>query len=307
MTSRPKVAVLLSTYNGEAFLEAQLDSLLAQEGVSLEVFARDDGSSDGTLAILARHAAHWPALASAMAGANLGPAGSFLALLSAAPDGFDAYAFCDQDDVWLPDKLAFATAALAEAGERPALYCSAVMCVDADLGPLGERRLEGDGSFAQLLFENIAFGATVAMNPAARALIVERPPGAAAAMHDWWCALVVAAFGTVIQDPRAEVLYRQHGANAVGASVHRGGELAGGLGRLIGNPRRFYPIHAQAEAFARLWGADLTPERRQVLDALVASRRSPVSRLAFAAGGEVRRARWIDALAVRALIALNLY
>src|SRR5580698_8909922 len=105
----PTVAVLMSTYNGEAFLAAQLDSLADQRGVELQVFVRDDGSSDRTLAILSDHARLWPQLAAPMGGDSRGPAGSFLALMRAAPEGFDHYAFCDQDDVWLPDKLFHAT------------------------------------------------------------------------------------------------------------------------------------------------------------------------------------------------------
>jgi glycosyltransferase involved in cell wall biosynthesis len=306
--SRPRVAVLLSTYNGEAFLAAQLDSLLAQEGVDVDVFARDDGSTDGTVAILARYAAHWPGLASVTAGPNLGPAASFLAVLAGAPEGFDFYAFCDQDDVWLPAKLARAAERLGEVGPaRPGLYCSSVMCVDEALRPIGERRIDGDANFQHLLFENVAFGNTVVLNAAARALIVARPPTRGAVMHDWWCALAVSAFGTIVQDRWAGVLYRQHRGNAVGSSTNRLAEFAGRLADLARNPRRFYRIHAQAEEFQRLWGADLPRTGRAMLAALVGSRRTLWRRLGFAALGPVVRGRWVDTVAVRVLIALGFY
>ena len=113
----PRVAVLLSTHNGEAFLAAQLDSLLAQQGVAVELFARDDGSTDSTRAILTRYGRHWPGLAAVTSGSNLGPAASFLTLLAGAPGGFDFYAFCDQDDVWLPGAPASRVRKLA-AGPR---------------------------------------------------------------------------------------------------------------------------------------------------------------------------------------------
>jgi glycosyltransferase involved in cell wall biosynthesis len=305
---RPRIAVLLSTYNGEAFLAAQLDSLLAQEGVEVEVFARDDGSSDATLAILAGYARHWPGLARPMAGANLGPAASFMTLLGDAPDGFDGYAFCDQDDVWLPDKLARAMSSQGAAGEdAPALYCSRVTCVDRALRPLGPAPIKRDGSFEHLLFENIAFGVTVVMNRPAAALVRARPPRAGMIMHDWWCALTVSAFGSVTYDAQPSVLYRQHGLNQIGQSPSRVGEWAR-LARLFARaPRRFWPIHAQAAEFLRLYGPDLDSDRRRLVEALVDSRRSLTARIGFAASGNIRRADALGALVARMLVAADLY
>jgi glycosyltransferase involved in cell wall biosynthesis len=305
---RPRIAVLISTYNGEAFLAAQLDSLLAQEGVAVEVFARDDGSSDATLAILADYAHHWPALARPLTGPNLGPAASFLTLLASAPDSFDGYAFCDQDDVWLPDKLARAMSSLGAAGEdAPALYCSRVMCVDAALRPLGPAPIKHDSRFEHLLFENIAFGVTVVMNRPAAALVRAHPPGAGMIMHDWWCALTISAFGSVTYDPQPGVLYRQHGRNQIGQSPGRIGEWAR-LAKLFARaPRRFWPIHAQAAEFLRLYGPNLDPGRRRRVEAVVDSRRSLAARLAFAASGDIRRADALGALIARVLVAANLY
>jgi glycosyltransferase involved in cell wall biosynthesis len=90
-----------------------LDSLRAQEGVRVDLHVRDDGSSEATLAVLARFAEAWPELAKVQSGPNLKPAASFLELLQTAPPDADFYAFSDQDDVWLPQKLARATDALA--------------------------------------------------------------------------------------------------------------------------------------------------------------------------------------------------
>jgi glycosyltransferase involved in cell wall biosynthesis len=302
----PHIAVLLSTYNGAPWLAAQLDSLAAQEGVDVEVFARDDGSGDATCEVLARYADRWPRLAEAPSGPNLGPAMSFLALLAAAPDGFDGYALCDQDDVWPPQKLARACRALAGA-DGPALYCSQVMCVDADLGPLGPAPVKDDPRFEHLLFENIAFGVTVVMNAAAAQLVRSRPPERGVIMHDWWCALVVSAFGEVIYDPEPGVLYRQHGGNEIGQDVSRIAELPRQARRLWRAPGRFWPAHAQAREFLRLWGEDLAPPRRALVQAFVDSKRSLSARLAYAAAGPILRERLTDALVARALVAAGLY
>ena len=304
----PRIAVLLSTFNGEAFLAGQLDSLLAQRDVEVEVFARDDGSSDATREILVGYARWWPQLAAPMTGPNLGPAASFLTLLGSETGGFDAFAFCDQDDVWLPDKLARAAGRLRDGGgDSPALYCSRVMCVDRSLRPLGPAPIKRDGRFEHLLFENIAFGVTVVMNVGAAALVRSRLPRSGVIMHDWWCALVVSAFGKVIYDERPGVLYRQHGENQIGQSASRLGEWAR-LARVFARaPERFYPIHAQAAEFLRLIGDDLAPRDRQLAQALVDSKRSTAARLAYAASGKISRADILGAVVARGLIAAGLY
>jgi hypothetical protein len=303
-----RVAVLLSTYNGAAFLEAQLESLAAQEDVEVEVFARDDGSSDATRRILAAHGARWPGLAAVADGPNLGPAMSFLTLLAAAPEGFDAYAFCDQDDVWPVRKLARAVVSLDNGpADRPALYCSRVLCVDAELKPLGLGPKKEDGSFEHLLFENIAFGATVVMNAAAARLVRSRPPAAGVIMHDWWCALVTSAFGEVIYDPEPGLLYRQHGGNEIGQGSGRLAEAWRMTRIFVRGPGRFWPVHAQAAEFLRLWGEALDPARRRSAETLVASKASLGGRLAFAATGRIRRASLSGAIAGRLLIATGLY
>jgi glycosyltransferase involved in cell wall biosynthesis len=304
----PRIAVLLSTYNGEAFLAAQLDSLLAQRGVAVEVFARDDGSGDGTVAILARYGRHWPGLAATAGGGNIGAAASFLTLLAEAPEGFDYYAFSDQDDVWAPDKLARAVETLEAMGPGgPRLYCSRVTCVDERLRPLGEAGLSDDTCFERQLFDCTGYGNTMVMDAAARALIASRLPADGAVMHDWWCGLVLSALGRFVHDPWSGVLYRQHGRNIFGANPRRGAEILGHLRDLLRNRRRFYPIHAQAAALARLHGDRLSAAQLRRVEGLVNSRRSLPGRLAYAALGPVSHFRLVGAIAARGLIALGWY
>ena len=304
---KPRVAVLMSTYNGARWLPAQLDSLDAQEGVEVTLIVRDDGSTDDTLAVLARYARRWPALAHVPSGPNLGPPMSFLALLAAAPSGADYYAFCDQDDVWRPGKLARAVARLA-AEPGPALYGSNVTCVAEDLSPIGVPREDGDGRFQHLLFENIVYGCTAVMNRAARELIAARPPERGVIMHDWWCALVAAAFGRVIYDPEPGlILYRQHGGNSIGAQTS---PLAVSFGQallLLRNPAGYYRIHAQVAEFDRLFGADLQGERGAALRRLVRSKETLASRVRYAASRHLVRSGVLGDIAARALIVAGWY
>ena len=124
------VVVLLSTYNGERFLEEQLESIVAQKGVKPTIIVRDDGSTDRTREILDKWQEggrlRW------YNGPNMGPARSFLNLLRDSDDA-DYYAFSDQDDYWLPEKLDVATSKLAPYGDEPALYFSQTQLVDKDL------------------------------------------------------------------------------------------------------------------------------------------------------------------------------
>jgi glycosyltransferase involved in cell wall biosynthesis len=304
----PRVAILMSTYNGAAFLEAQLASLAAQEGVDCRLFVRDDGSTDDTLSILARHADRWPNLAAPLAGPNLGPAMSFLSLLASVPADFDCYAFCDQDDVWLPGKLARAAERLAAlTPARPALYCSRVTCVAEDLTPLGSLFGDGDGRFEHLLFENIASGITVVMNRAAREAVVSRLPAAGVIMHDWWCALVVSALGEVIHDLAPGALYRQHGANVVGARSNPLAEIALRLRAFFRDPKAFYPVHAQAAEFLRRFEGLLAPRQAGFLRTFVASKASAGARLRYALSGRVVRSKWLDAIVARGLMMAGWY
>lgn len=246
--SAGQVAILLSTRNGALFLQEQLESILAQSVASWVIYWRDDGSTDATPALMrsfARGAGRDRCIEvgapDGVQAGHLGIAGSFLALLRAAPPG-TVVAFADQDDVWLPNKLERGLAALsaARAGapagddpDRPALYCARQRLVDDRLRTLGLSPHRGPPpAFPAGLTQNVATGCTVMLNPRAAALVAgaRAPDGT---LHDWWSYLVVgAAGGILIADPVPTVLYRQHRRNAVGAphSALRRGLMALGRG-----------------------------------------------------------------------------
>ena len=218
------VAILLSAYNGALYLGAQLASLLGQTHTSWHLFWRDDGSSDASLRLLRRFATEIvPGRCTEIpAGERLGPSRSFLLLLAeAAGSGAEYLAFCDQDDVWLPDKLARGLAALrAVPAGTPALYCASHVVVDAALRPLRTAPpLRRPPGFPISLTHNVAAGCTILLNRAAAALILASAPPEQT-LHDWWCYLVVsAAGGMILADETPVLLYRQHGANTVGIAA----------------------------------------------------------------------------------------
>jgi len=97
------VQILLSTYNGVDYLKPQMESLLAQDHADVKILVRDDGSSDGTVALLREYQARCDL--EIVGGENVGFAQSFLRLLSLSSPTVDYVAFCDQDDVWQPVKV----------------------------------------------------------------------------------------------------------------------------------------------------------------------------------------------------------
>ena len=177
----------------------------------------------------------------------------------------DLVAFCDQDDLWLPEKLARGVAAL-RGRDRPALYCARQMLTDARLRTLGPSPgLRRPPSLEAALAQNIATGCTVMLNRAAARLIasIEAPEGT---LHDWWAYLVVsAAGGEILVDSVPVVLYRQHGANAVGASRS---QIGRGAGALLRGPKPFMTLLGRHVAALAAAGGSLSPAARERLDGL---------------------------------------
>jgi rhamnosyltransferase len=146
------------------------------------------------------------------------------------------------------------------------------------------------------------------LNRPLRALIAERlPDPAAIQMHDWWAALVAAAFGTVRYDPMSSVLYRQHGGNTLGADVSLAAQTLKQAGLLIKNRRSYWRVHAQACEFLRLFGQQLQPADSAVVKALIESKASLIGRLHYAASAKIVRSSPIGAVAARGLIAAGWY
>lgn len=226
-TCEPLVAVLLATFNGERYLAAQLDSLLAQTYDRFTIVVRDDGSRDGTLALLAVYAAQFPSRFQLLNDnrGNLGALRCFGELVSAVEA--DVYFFCDQDDVWRPNKIELSLNRLLELEHAwgktmPVLVHTDLEVVGTDLAPIASsywRYNRLDPRWARrptgVLVQNVVTGCTAAINKALRDAAIPFPTDAV--MHDWWLALVAAAFGKVDHVCVATVAYRQHEQNTIGA------------------------------------------------------------------------------------------
>jgi hypothetical protein len=217
----PCVAILLSIFNGERYLGEQLRSYTAQSHGNWHLYWRDDGSTDASAALMTAFAngrGRGQCIRLAEDG-QMRTTGSFLALLRMALQGEASYfAFSDQDDVWLPEKLEHAVTALGEvAADRPALYFCPRTLVDSTLRPIGDTPvLRRPPGFPAALTQNVIPGCCITLNRAAAELIdaAEVPDST---WHDWWCYLVVAASGGLVLGGDApDILYRQHPGNLVG-------------------------------------------------------------------------------------------
>ncbi|WP_207000513.1 glycosyltransferase family 2 protein [Trinickia mobilis] len=271
--TRATIDIALATWNGERYLAAMLESIATQTYADWRLVARDDGSSDGTCAIVEAFARRFPGKVEVVKDGKgrLGAAGNFTAAASVC--GAAYVAFADQDDVWLPQKLELAMDRMVDSERQlgagvPVVVHTDLRVVDDalnEIAPSFVRHMRLDpvagAKLERLLVRNIATGCTMLCN---RALVdMALPVPAEAPLHDWWFVLVAACFGSVVFVDEATVLYRQHAANVVGAggawSMRRWATHARARERV----RRRY---AQARAMSARFSGGLAPQARVVLD-----------------------------------------
>lgn len=209
---------MLSTYNGEKYLKPLLESVFAQQGVNVVLFVRDDGSTDGTVAILQEYQKQGKLQLTV--GKNLGFGQSFSWLINNAPKA-DYYACCDQDDVWLPCKLQNGVQALEQCnGNLPLLYFTSLIAVDQNLKEISRKThehyaLDAKNRFVESLLFNMCQGCTTLFNNALKEKFIQVPQEQISA-HDYTLNTIASGLGQVVFSQDAQVLYRQHANNTVG-------------------------------------------------------------------------------------------
>lgn len=294
----PRVLVLLATYDGRAWLPEQLESLWAQQGVHVSVLASDDGSSDATCELLTDVAAAGrPLVTLSSPGPGRGACANFLRLLREADvSRVDAVALADQDDIWLPQRLARAFERLQQ--DKADAYSSDVIAFWPDgrrqsLGKAGAQRT------LDYLFEPAGPGCTYVMTQRTALALQEelrREPQRfdGIGYHDWLIYTYARTHGLQwVIDPWAGVLYRQHGGNELGANLGSAG-VQRRWGRLTSGWFR-----AQVLQIGRLW-----PGPHEALIAPLA-RLGPVDRLRVAFAARHLRRRPRDQLALVTMLLIG--
>lgn len=271
-----KVQVLISTYNGEKFLAEQLDSILNQTYSNIIIYIRDDGSTDATAAIVQKYISKYEDKIRYIQGENIGVVKSFISLLLTSSTDADIYCFCDQDDVWFPDKVERAVLKLQEFQETPAMIFTTTQLTDSNLKclKLWPSNLSKEPSFYNAIIQNIVVGATITLNKHARDLLCKKTPDTTQIiMHDWWVYLCISAFGETLFDSTPSIYYRQHTNNLIGGETSILDYIRRKINSFKKN-RGSRLLYKQALEFHRLYKYDLDDTKRIELELFLKERKS---------------------------------
>jgi len=276
------IDIVLATYDGERFLGAQLDSIIAQTHSNWHLIVRDDGSNDGSTAIIERYRQLLPNRLTVLDDdvGTLGHAQNFARMLDVSTAPY--VAFCDQDDIWLPHKLQQSLDELRRLERRsgpgtPSLVFSDSVVVDADLRTIDDSYWAHSGlhpadalEFGRMLCDNVVAGHTTMINAALREVALPIPP--CVVLVDWWVAVLASAIGASSFITAPTVNYRQHGNNAIGARRVPGPNWDTGLKfvrRLRAGPVARKRRYDQAEALSARVASTMNPDLLPPLEAFL--------------------------------------
>lgn len=293
---------MLSSYNGEAFIAQQFDSILNQTYRNIDIVVRDDGSSDGTRAILAEYEKKFGNI-TVLTGENIGCTRSFWELLQYAKqkkEFYSYFAFCDQDDFWLDDKIATATDYLINTDfSQPCMYCSNLTLTDSHLNIIGTMRTDMPevGNKAKALVESFATGCTIVFNrrllELATSYAVQNLP-----VHDLWIFHTCMFLGNIHYDSTAHILYRQHGNNEIGAKFTFSQRLHSKM-KSVKTLRNQHFREIEARELLKAYGSLLSKEDYTLINIVATYRHRPLYRLGWffnllPAAKNIKMTRFID-------------
>lgn len=273
------VTILMAVLNGEKYIAQQIESILQQTETEWKLIIQDDCSKDRTAEIVEKYANKFEGKIIFIERKT--PSGSakdnFFSMLQYA--GADYTMTCDQDDVWLPDKIEVTLKKMKAiegkvGSDKPILVHTDLKVVDNNLNVLADslfafQKLDSTkDKLNNLLVQNIVTGCTMMVNRALTDKIQSVPNQAI--MHDWWFALIASAFGYIGFVDKPTVLYRQHSGNEVGAKDV--GSLYYKLKRLFAVEQTKSALDAtykQAEGFMDTYNDQLTEQYLKILAAYV--------------------------------------
>ncbi len=238
------VGICLACYNGEKYILEQLESLLRQTYTNFACYIQDDGSLDDTVTVIRSFIAGRESLQDmrfklVFVGKHQGVRDNFLSLMKCTSEPY--VMFCDQDDVWLPEKIQISLDTVQRLEQKygkecPLLTFTDLTVVDENLNVLKPTVYDGtydpyERDWKRLIRTNNNFGNTEMMNRALVNLVnginTELPK---LAIHDNLVTSIAALTGKIEYIPKATILYRQHGKNAIGAKQY---DAASSLKRIL--------------------------------------------------------------------------
>ncbi len=251
-----KIAILLATYNGGKYIWDQLESLFQQSCKLFHLYVRDDGSSDDTMKIVGQFREMYAERVTILKDSqkHRGAAKSFMYLLENVDSEY--YMFCDQDDIWLPEKIEKTFARMKDietecakkgtaAEKMPILVATDLAVVDKQLNLLTysfnkSLKIDVFRKHPELIcVRHVVTGCTMIFNRAAKQASLPMSPRAT--MHDEWVALCIHFKGgiiSIIDD--SPILYRQHTSNTLGAEQARKGFFARAIARA--SQKQFFQV-----------------------------------------------------------------
>lgn len=264
MKEDKKVAILLSTYNGEKYVKEQIDSLLNQTYKNIQIYIRDDGSKDNTVKILEEYGNK----INLVVGKNKGFMKSFFELLTYCSDA-NYYAYCDQDDVWFENKIENSIKMLEEKNKDvPLLYAGNFDYYDSNMKFIEHSKYKTKKpSFRNSIVECVAPGMTMCINKKARDEIVNNIPEKCL-FHDWWTYMICSGLGETIYDNTVSVKYRRH-SNNVTSECMNFFELQIWRIKTFILGKHFKDVKEQLIIFNNIYGKKLKEEDRRLLELFI--------------------------------------
>lgn len=227
-TNNHKVEILMATYNGENYIVEQIESLRNQTYTDWNLLIRDDGSNDGTIKIIEYYEKKYPEKIKLLRDnkKNLGVQYNFLELLEYSTQ--DYIMFCDQDDIWLENKIekTLKKMLLNEKKEMPTLIYTDLKVVDKNLNIIHDSFWKYqnidilNNNYEKLIIENNITGCTVMINKRLKELALGKK-FKNVIMHDWLFGLLASLKGEIYLLDESLILYRQHGSNCAGAKKNK--------------------------------------------------------------------------------------
>lgn len=260
-----KVAVLISTYNGEKYIREQLDSILNQTYKNIEIVIRDDGSKDSTIDIIKEYQEKNDNIF-LKEGINLGFIKSFFQLLSYA--NADYYAFCDQDDIWLENKIELAVELLDSVDNTmPNMVFGNSDYYDENMNFMRKGEEHRTFSFKNSLYECVAQGMTMTINQVAKQIIIDNIPEKCL-FHDWWTYMICSGQGNVMYNDSTVVKYRRFEKNATAEGQNILKVFLWRIEKLFAD-NGMKDIKTQQLEYKRLFYNKLSNENKEILDLFV--------------------------------------
>jgi glycosyltransferase involved in cell wall biosynthesis len=264
------ISVAMASYNGAAYIKTQITSLLTQQLVPAEIIIVDDMSSDSTVSIIEDLQRQFPLIKLYRNSQNIGPVRSFKKAVGLCK--YEFVALCDQDDIWMPERLRVCLDALNKLNPNlPGMVYTDLEVIDVDGKSIAPSFWQVQGfqvnkvNFGSILVRNVVTGCTILMNGCMKKAVANMPEQVA--MHDHWLALIGYGFGEIVALSSATIKYRQHLSSVTlkqkKTFVQR---LILLYENLLDRNREYIKLEIQqAEVFEQIYGGRLVASKREQL------------------------------------------